>query len=90
MTRDHLQTVSERLESASAAASDDEAAERLAKQAERAATFATAERGPDHGQLAKMERIVQDVADDEGGEVADLVAEAKEHITAFRETVEGV
>lgn len=90
MVRDELQNAAESIEAAADAASGDEARERLQNQASKFEDYATADRGPDHGQLARHEHILNDIADDEGGDVADHVDDALASITEFRSTLEGV
>ena len=90
MARDELENAAESIERAADAASDDEAAERLQNQAAKFADYAGADRGPDHGQLARHEHILNDIADEEGGDVESNLEDALESISAFRETVEGV
>ncbi|OLZ42268.1 hypothetical protein A6E15_15410 [Natrinema saccharevitans] len=90
MARDELENAADSIEAAAAAASDDEARDRLENQASTFEAYAGADRGPDHGQLARHEHILNDIADEEGGDVASKLADALESISAFRETVEGV
>ncbi|WP_126663820.1 DUF7553 family protein [Haloterrigena salifodinae] len=90
MARENLEDAAATLRDAADATSDDETRERLENQADEFATLAEADRGPDHGKLARHEHILSDIADEEGGEVADQVADALESVRAFRETVEGV
>ena len=90
MTRDELQTASELLREASDAADDEEARERLDEQADEFADLAEADRDPDHGRLARHERVVDDAASGESETVREKVDEAIEHVHAFRETIEGV
>lgn len=89
MTRDELENAADSIEEAAAAASD-EAAERLQNQAAKFEEYAAADRGPDHGQLARHEHILKDIAGDEGGDVAERLDDALESISAFRSTIEGV
>ncbi|GAB3678803.1 DUF7553 family protein [Halopiger thermotolerans] len=90
MARENLADAAESLRTAADATDNDDARERLANQADEFDDLATADRGPDHGKLARHEHILTDIADEEGGEVADRVEEALESIRAFRSTVEGV
>ncbi|MBZ6495361.1 DUF7553 family protein [Natrinema longum] len=90
MAREELENAAESIEDAAAAASDDEAQERLQNQAAKFEDYATADHGPDHGQLARHEHILNDIADDEGGDVADHLEDALGAITEFRSTLEGV
>ncbi len=89
MTHDNLIEAAETLNAAANAATDD-ARERLESQAAEFETLAEADRGPDHGKLARHEHILTDIADDEGEAVADHIEDALNSIRAYRETVEGV
>ncbi len=90
MARAELANAADAIDAAAAATADDEAQERLENQAAKFAEYADADRGPDHGQLARHEHILNDIADEEGGDVASKLEDALESISAFRETVEGV
>ncbi|WP_435319961.1 DUF7553 family protein [Haloarchaeobius sp. TZWSO28] len=89
MVRDELQSASELLSEAAESASG-ESKERLQTQADQFAKHAESDRGPDHGRLAKHERILKDVADAEGGEVEAKIDEAIEKIHEYRSTLAGV
>lgn len=82
--------MSESLKSAAEAAESDDVRERLHEQSETFADLATAERGPDHGRLARHENILHDVADAGGEAVAEHVETALDHVAAYRETLPGV
>ncbi|WP_247003652.1 DUF7553 family protein [Halosolutus gelatinilyticus] len=90
MARENLADAAESLRNAADAASDDEARDRLENQAAEFDKHAEADRGPDHGKLARHEHILTEIADDEGGETADRIETALESIRSFRSTVEGV
>lgn len=90
MARENLEDAAESLQTAADAAGNEETQERLENQSSKFADHATADRGPDHGTLARHEHILTDIADEEGGDVAAHVEDALESIRAFRETVEGV
>jgi len=90
MPREKLRDASALISDAADAASDPDGAQRLREQADEFAAHADAESGPDHGRLARHERILADVADDEGGEVAEKVDAAVDAIHAYRETIDGV
>lgn len=90
MVRDDLKKASETLKEASKAANDDETRDRLHEQSDQFARHATADRGPDHGRLARHESILTGIADEAGGTVAEHIEDALEHIRSYRETVEGV
>lgn len=89
MTREDLTEAADSLRQAAEAAQEDETRERLQNQSETFASFADADRGPDHGQLAHREHILTEIASDES-EAADYIEAALESIRAYRETVEGV
>ncbi|MFC6938400.1 hypothetical protein ACFQE8_00295 [Salinirubellus sp. GCM10025818] len=90
MSREHLGRASDLLADAADGTSG-EPADRLRAFADRLDRMAGGDRDPDHGRLAtvllKLEEIAEDV-DDEG--VAATIHEAREHVTEFRKTVEGV
>lgn len=90
MTREPLQEASDILQEAAESATDPEQADRLRTQADEFQAHATDDRGPDHGRLARHERILADVAEAEGAEVAAKVDDALDAIHAYRETIEGV
>ncbi|RQG90161.1 hypothetical protein EA462_09235 [Natrarchaeobius halalkaliphilus] len=90
MTREHLAEAATSIQSASDAADDDETIERLRNQSEQFSTLADADRGPDHGKLARHEHVLTEIADGESSDVASHVERALESIHAYRETLEGV
>lgn len=89
MTREHLRTASDLLADAADRTSG-EPAERLAAFADRLDRMVEAEREPDHGRLATVLLKLEEIADDVDEDVAATVEEAREHVTEFRKTVEGV
>ena len=90
MTREQLAAASETLRTASEEASNEAARERLADQADRIAELADAERGPDHGRLARHEHALQEIKSLVGPGEEGRVDEALDQMRAYRETVEGV
>lgn len=90
MTRENLATASDLLESAADTATEPNAADRLRDLAGQLDTLADRERGPDHGRLARIGIALDEVANETGDDVADEIAEARELVVAFRETVQGV
>jgi hypothetical protein len=90
MARDQLQTASEELRQASESATDADAQRRLHEQSDQFAQLATADRGPDHGRLARHLRILSEIRESLDGDAATHVDDAVESITAYRETVDGV
>jgi hypothetical protein len=89
MSRDHLRTASDLLADA-ADRTDGEPAERLRGFADRLDRMTGADRDPDHGRLATVLLKLEEIADDVDGDVAATIEEAREHVTEFRRTVEGV
>lgn len=90
MTHEELEAASEALHQASRTATDDATAARLREHADQLARLADRDAGPDHGRLARHQHALADILDggDEG--IRDRVEAAKSHISAYRETVEGV
>jgi hypothetical protein len=86
---EHLRRASQHLKAAAEVA-DDEDRERLHEQSDQFARLAERERGPDHGRLARHERVIDDVATSANDDVASHVEDALERIHAYRETIEGV
>ncbi|NHN43515.1 hypothetical protein G9C85_18000 [Halorubellus sp. JP-L1] len=90
MTHGNLERASDLIAEAADAATHEDAESRLRKQAEEFATHAESERGPDHGRLARHERILTEIAEAEGGTVASKIDEAIDAVRAYRETIDGV
>jgi len=90
MVREQLQTAATHLTTASEAADDDAASERLTELAEQLETLSTADRGPDHGRMARIQNALSDLKADASDEVVDEIDAAKDAISAYRETVQGV
>ena len=90
MVREKLQEAARHLETAGESANSDEASDRLADLAGQLETLATAERGPDHGRMARIQNALSDLKDEVATEVVDDIDAAKDAISAYRETVEGV
>lgn len=89
MTRAELSQAAAALRRAADGAEHEQTRERLEDQASQFERLAEAERGPDHGRLARHEHILTEIAHDED-EVAPDVESALESIRAYRQTVEGV
>lgn len=88
--RDELRSAAETLANAREAADDPDASERLDACVERVESMVEAERGPDHGRLARFEHTLRDEQDEVNDEAATLIDETLAHVRAYRETVEGV
>jgi hypothetical protein len=92
MAREELQAASEALREAAAAVSDVDTEERLYEQSRQFADLATADRGPDHGRLARHENVLNEVLDglDGDGDAAERVESALAHVKEYRSDVPGV
>lgn len=89
MTREQLQSASDRLRNAANDAPDD-LADRLDDQADRLQNLAERDYSVDHGTLARVETKLGDLRADAPSSVADAVDAALDDVRAFRSTVEGV
>jgi len=90
MPREQLQAASEALRNASEQTTDSALQKRLHEQSDQFARLATADRGPDHGRLARHLNVLSEIRESLDGDAAALVDDAEEAITAYRETVDGV
>jgi hypothetical protein len=89
MEREHLQTAAEHLRAATEPV-DDEAAERLTDLADKLDSLATADRGPDHGTLARTQNALTEINADATAEASTAIDDAKHAISEYRATVDGV
>ncbi|PSQ59757.1 MAG: hypothetical protein BRD23_03635 [Halobacteriales archaeon SW_9_67_25] len=89
MSREELASARDRLASATEEASED-AGTTLSDLAGQLDRLAGADRGPDHGRLARIEAKLDDVQTDESDDVAAAIDAALDDIHAYRETIEGV
>lgn len=87
MAHEKLQRASEELRAAADLAGGGER-DRLERQAEQFGKLA--ERGADHGRLARHENALREIRAATDEDVDEHVAAAMEAITAYRETIEGV
>jgi len=87
MTREELATASDLLASAAQDATDDDG-ERLSELSDQLDHLSTADEGPDHGRLARIQNALHDLED--GVEDPDDIVEAHEHVKEYRSGVEGV
>lgn len=87
MVRTELAEASELLESIDASG---EAAERLEDIAGQLDHLSTADRGPDHGRLARIQTALDEIQTDVDDEAAATIDEALEQVVAHRETVDGI
>lgn len=90
MTRKHLEIASENLQQARDAVTDDNTRERLNKQASEMEQLAETDQGPDHGRLARHERILSSIKEEVDPEAGETINTALEHVRSYRKTIEGV
>ncbi len=90
MPRVELATASDRLESAAEATENDDASDRLGELAGQLEELSTADRGPDHGRLARIQSALNDLQSGNGADVADSITEADDAVNEYRAELEGV
>lgn len=90
MTREDLATASDLLESAAEETDNGDASERLSDLAAQLDRLATADRGPDHGRLARIQSALADLGDGDGADVAGTLEEADDRLVEYRSHLEGV
>lgn len=90
MPRETLQTASEALESAAQGTENGDAGDRLTDLSDQLQTLATAETGPDHGRLARIQSALNDLESGDGADVAEDIGAADEAINEYRSDLEGV
>lgn len=90
MTRQELAAAAETLNEASDRASEADVKSGLDEQAAQMTRLADADRGPDHGRLARHERMLSNLADQTDQETAELIFAALADIRDYRSTIEGV
>mgnify|MGYP006299854317 CR=1 FL=1 len=90
MTREQLASASDTLRTASDGVDDESLRADLTEQADQMASLAEADRGPDHGRLARHEIKLSNLADAADEATADAIESALGDIRAYRSTIEGV
>lgn len=90
MTREELQRASDELRRASEAAADADLQSRLYDHSNQLAELAGRESGPDHGRLDRHLNALREMSEEAGPDAAEHLAAAREAVTEYRETVEGV
>ncbi|MXR21509.1 DUF7553 family protein [Halobacterium bonnevillei] len=91
MVREDLRAASDHLRAAAVAATDPSLEERLYDQSDQLAELATADSGPDHGRLARITHALDELADAVDEDDAESnIADARNSVESYRETVEGV
>jgi len=90
MTRTELADASDHLQTAAESCDDEAARERLTDLADQLDRLTTAEHGPDHGRLARIQSALHDLRGDADDTTADAIGEANASINAYRQDLEGV
>jgi len=90
MAREALATAGNLLESAAEDTENDDAGERLGELAGQLERLSTADRGPDHGRLARIQSALNDLQSGDGADVAETIDEADDAINEYRSHLEGV
>lgn len=90
MTREELATASELLGEAAESTDNEDYAERLESLSDQVADLAEAERGPDHGRLARLENALNDLSESTSGDTVETINDAHHHVKEYRSGVEGV
>ena len=90
MTREELATASDLLESAAESTGNEDYAERLTGLADQLGALAEADRGPDHGRLARIENALSDLSESTSGDTVETINDAHHQVKEYRSGVDGV
>lgn len=90
MSREKLREASDLLREAGELTDAETLQERIHTQSNQLAKAADADRGPDHGQLARHMNALAEIADAIGDDGEQKVKEARDAVADYRSTVEGV
>ena len=90
MVREELTRASELLASAASRTGDDGSSDRLADLADQLANLSEGGRGPDHGRLARFQAALDEIQPTVDDETAATIEEARDELSDYRETLEGV
>mgnify|MGYP000226880779 CR=1 FL=1 len=90
MAREELQDASAALREAAEATDDPDVEERVYDHSRQLAELATADRGPDHGRLARIENAFNEMLAATEGEANARLADALASVKSYREGVDGV
>ena len=88
MSADELQNALEELRTARDLA-DGEAEERISKLVDSVSAAIDHDRTVDHGKLARMDRTLAEIQEDESGETEAAVQDARDALRTYREGVPG-
>lgn len=89
MGREELKRASELLASAASQTSDD-SGDRLADLADQLETLSEGGHGPDHGRLARFQAVLDEIQPGVDDDTAATIEEARDELSDYRETIEGV
>ena len=90
MSKEELQRASDELRQASEAVADEELQARLYDHSNQLATLAAGDRTPDHGRLDRHLNALGEMREQAGEDAAEHIDAARDAVTEFRKTVEGV
>lgn len=90
MPESDLATASDRLETAAENTVEDDASDRLTDLATQLAEFEAGHSTPDHGSLARLQAALDELQADVSEDVAVTISEARDAISTYRETLDGV
>jgi predicted negative regulator of RcsB-dependent stress response len=90
MTREKLREASDELRKAAEATDDADLIDRLHDQSNGLAKLADAEKGPDHGRMARIMNALSEMADAANDEAEAHITAARDAVADYRSTVEGV
>ena len=87
---EELQRASELLRDAAESVEDPDVEERIYEQSRQLAEQAAADRGPDHGRLARHQNALHEIIEQSNDEAAGSVEGALDRVKEYRSGVEGV
>lgn len=92
MTRTELAEAAAVLREAVGAVDDPTVGDRIGDQADQIEDLAERDRGPDHGRLDRHQQVLRDIKDEPavGEDTAELLDEAIQRITTYRQDLPGV
>jgi len=87
---DELARASDLLESAASETGDEDASDRLTDLADQLESLAEDGRGADHGRLARFQAAMDEIHPTVGDDTAATIEQARDELSTYRETLEGV
>ncbi|MEF8821061.1 MAG: hypothetical protein V5A52_02180 [Halovenus sp.] len=90
MTRAQLKRAGELLASAASQTDHGGSSDRLADLADQLETLSDGAHGPDHGRLARFQAALDEIQPDVDDDTAATIEEARDELSDYRETLEGV